>query len=168
MPPAHAPRRFPTLEVRSLAGVDLVLPRDLTAPRTLVVCAFQQWHQHLVDAWIRWAVDDAGVAPTPLGLSATAPSVVVEVPVLGRRYRAARRFIDGGMARGIGVPEVLARTLTAYTDVPAFCRAAGIASTATIEVFVLRSDGDVLAHVTGPWSPAGGDVVTAALRDGDA
>lgn len=150
--------------MRSLAGDDLVLPRDLPAPLTLVVCAFRQWHQRLVDDWIAWAVDEVGVAPSPLGLDPAARSAVVEVPVLSRRYRPARRFIDGGMATGIGVPEVLARTLTAYADVAGFADAAGIASTRTIAAMVVRRpDGAVLAHASGPPSAAGKQAVAGAL-----
>lgn len=157
---------FPRLEVRSLAGEDLVLPHDLPAPLVLVICAFRQWHQRLVDEWITWAVDQAGVSPTPLGLDPGAASVVIEVPVLGRRYRPARGFIDGGMAAGIRVPEVLARTLTAYTDVSAFCRAAGIDSTSTVTAFVVRPDGAVLAQVTGPVADRACAVILAALSGG--
>jgi hypothetical protein len=155
---------FPDLAVRSLAGDELVLPRDLPAPLTLIICAFQQWHQRLVDEWITWAVDQARVAPSPLGLDPAACCAVVEVPVLARRYRPARGFIDGGMAASIRVPEVLARTLTAYTDVSAFCRAAGIGSTATVSAFVVRPDGTVLAQVAGPATETNRTVVAAALR----
>lgn len=154
--------RFPVLPVRSLAGDELILPRDLPAPRTLVVCAFRQWQQRLVDEWIDWAVA-AGVAPSPLGLDRTAPTAVVEVPVLGRRYRPARSFIDGGMAAGIRVPTVLARTLTAYTDVAAFCRAAGIESRATVTAMVVRRDATILASAAGPPDSATVSDVAAAL-----
>lgn len=147
--PGGEPRRFPDLAVRSLAGEEWLLPRDLRAPLTLVVCAFRQWQQGLVDEWITWAVDVAGVAASPLGLDPAARAVVVEVPVIGRRYRPARRVIDGGMAASIRVPQVLARTLTAYTDVAAFCRAAGITTTDTVHPMVVRRDGTVLAHVVG-------------------
>lgn len=157
----HPP--FPLLPVRSLAGAELLLPRDLPTPLTLVLCAFYQRQQGLVDGWIGWAVEDAGVAPSLLGLDPAAPSVVIEVPVLGRRYRPARRFIDGGMASGIGVPEVLARTFTAYTDVSAFCRSAGIATTDTVSALVVRPDGAVLAHVVGPPAEESCAVVVAAL-----
>lgn len=159
--------RFPDLEVRSLAGEELLLPRDLPAPLTLVVCAFRQWQQGLVDEWIAWAVDVAGVAPSPLGLDPGARAVVVEVPVLGRRYRPARRVIDGGMAASIRVPAVLARTLTAYTDVAAFCRAAGITSTETVHPMVVRRDGAVLAHVAGSPDEHRRAVVRAALPAAD-
>lgn len=154
---------FPVLAVRSLAGDELELPRELPTPLTLVVCAFHQRHQAQVDDWISWAVAEAGVAPSLLGLDPAAPSLVIEVPVLGRRYRAARRLIDGGMATGIGVPEVLARTFTAYTDVSAFCRAAGIESADDVSAFVVRPDGEVLAHVVGPPSVEGCVLAAAAL-----
>ena len=157
---------FPDLVVRSLAGHDLVLPRDLMAPRALVICAFRQWHQQLVDDWITWAVTEAGAAPSPLDLDRAASAVVLEVPVLSRRFRPARGFIDGGMASSIGVPAVLARTLTAYTDVSGFCRAARIATTATVTAFVVTPDGVVLAKVTGPADLTRRSVVAAALASG--
>jgi hypothetical protein len=160
---ATSPPRFPDLAVRSLAGDELLLPRDLTASLTLVLLAFRQWQQGLVDEWIAWAVDDAAVAPTPLGLDPGARAVVVEVPVIGRRYRPARRVIDGGMAASIRVPAVLARTLTAYTDVSAFCRAAGISSTETVHALVVRRDGVVLAHAAGTPDDANRATVLAAL-----
>lgn len=154
--------RFPELPVRSLAGDDVVLPRDLPAPLTLVVCAFLQGQQRLVDEWIEWAVD-AGVAPSPLGLDPNATSTVIELPLLGRRYRPARGFIDGAMAAGIRVPVVLARTFTAYTDVAAFCRATGIDTQATVTAMVVRRDGMMLARVAGPPDAAGGHAIAGAL-----
>ena len=154
--------RFPELPVRSLAGDEAVLPRDLPTQLTLVVCAFRQWQQRLVDEWIEWAVE-AGVAPSPLGLDPNATSTVIELPVLGRRYRPARGFIDGGMAAGIRVPVVLARTFTAYTDVAAFCRATGIETQTTVTAMVVRRDGAILARVAGPPDPAGKHVIAGAL-----
>jgi hypothetical protein len=37
-----------------------------------------------------------------------------------------RRFIDGGMTAAISDPDVLARTITVYTDVAAFQRSLAI------------------------------------------
>jgi hypothetical protein len=154
--------RFPELAVRSLAGDAVVLPHDLPTQLTLVVCAFRQWQQRLVDQWIEWAVD-AGVSPSPLGLDRNATSTVIELPVLGRRYRPARGFIDGGMAAGIRVPAVLARTFTAYTDVAAFCRAAGIDTQATVTAMVVHRDGTIFARVAGPPDAAGIQAIAGAL-----
>lgn len=47
----------------------------------------------------------------PLAVKRTIPAAVVEVPALSNRWRPVRRFIDGGMTRGIGDPGVLARTI---------------------------------------------------------
>lgn len=157
---------FPPLEVRSLSGVSWVIPRDLPVPRALVICAFKQWHQALVDEWIGWATTKVGVAPSPLSLPPGAETLVIEVPVLGRRYRPVRGFIDGGMTAGIRVPEILARTFTAYTDVAAFCHAAGIESTDTVAVFVVRPDGAVLARVSGRPDVGGEQALAAALAGG--
>lgn len=158
---------FPALEVRSLSGTHWTLPDDLPVPRTLVVCAFKQWHQRLVDEWIEWAVREAGVSPTPRGLAPGAETLVIEVPMISRRYRPARGFIDGGMTAGIRVPDVLARTFTAYTDVGAFRAAAGITTTETVTAFVVQRDGAVLARITGPVEEARCAEVARALAAGD-
>ena len=83
---------------------------------------------------------------------------VVEIPVLSTRWRPARRFIDGGMTSGIGDPEVLARTITVYTDVGAFQRALGIPDSDEVEALVVTRAGTVLARgraepTEGAWTP---------------
>jgi len=84
----------------------MALPADFPADRTLAVVAFQQRQQSCVDRWIDRAVA-AGVPPTTRGATGPIPAAVVEVPVLSTRWRPVRRFIDGGMTRGIGDPDVL-------------------------------------------------------------
>ena len=69
--------RFPTVTGRSLLGVELVLPREFPAERTLAVVAFRQWHQARVDRWIARAVAN-GVPPTPRGHTGAMPVAVVE------------------------------------------------------------------------------------------
>lgn len=140
--------RFPPTDGRSLLGADLRLPEDLPAELTLVVVAFQQWHQAVVDRWIERAVA-AGLPATIRGASGRLPRAVVEVPVLSWRYRPVRRFIDGGMVAGIRDPDVLARTITAYTDVGSFQRALRIPSSDDVHAFVVGTDGVVLAHAAG-------------------
>lgn len=156
--------RFPASTGRSLLGAELRLPRDLPADRTLVVVAFQQWHQGRVDRWIDRAVA-AGVPPTVRGAEGRLPRAVVELPVLSWRWRPVRRFIDGGMTAGIGDPDVLARTITVYTDVAAFQRALGIPSSDDVHALVVEPDGVVLAHATGE-PEAGWDAVAGALALG--
>ena len=57
--------------------------------------------------------------------------------------------IDGGMTAGIGNPDILARTITLYTDVGAFQRALGIPSSEEVHVFVVEPSGAILARASG-------------------
>lgn len=138
------------------------LPSDLPADRTLVVVAFQRWHQSRVDLWIARAVA-AGVPATPRGQGQPIPVAVVEIPALSTRWRPARRFIDGGMTAGIGDPDVLARTITVYTDVSAFRRSLAIPSSEDVWAFVVTRDGSVLARGHGDPDDDAWDRVATAL-----
>lgn len=144
---------------RALNGTPIDLPSGLPGRRTVVVLAFRQRQQRDVDLWIDLAVE-LGVPPTPLGLERPLETAVIEVPVLGRRYRTARRLIDGGMATGIGDPAVLARTITVYTDVAAFRRACGVPTEEEVTVFLADRAGSVHWHRTG--LPARDDRVSLA------
>lgn len=155
--------RFPEVSGRTLQREDVHLPGDLPARRTLVVCAFEREHQGLVDRWIDWAVE-AGLAPaSPLGATGVLETAVIEVPVISRRWRPGRAFIDGGMAGNIRVPEVLARTITLYTDVDAFCAAAGIGDRTTVHPLVVTPAGEILARASGEPDDAGCAAIAAAL-----
>jgi hypothetical protein len=148
---------------RALDGTTYRLPQDLPAERTLVVLAFRQRQQACVDRWIEFA-EELGAAPTPLGASLPLPAAVVEIPVLGRRYRPARQLIDGGMARGIGDPRVLARTITVYTDPGGFRRRCGLRGGDEVRAMVVDRGGAVSFHATGEPRPEHREDLAAALR----
>ncbi len=147
---------------RALDGTTYQLPRDLPAERTLVVLAFRQPQQACVDRWIALATT-VGAAPTPLGASLPLPAAVIEVPVLGRRYLPARRLIDGGMASGIGDPEVLARTVTVYTDPERYRRRCGLGAGDEVRAMVVDREGTVSFHATGEPGPEHRAELAAAL-----
>jgi hypothetical protein len=155
--------RFPRVTGRSLLGAELALPRDLPAERTLVVVAFRQWHQAQVDRWIARAVAD-GVPATPRGLTGLVPAAVVELPVLSTAWRPARRFIDGGMTAGIGDPDILARTITIYTDVGRFQRSLAIPGGEEVHALVVARDGSILARGAGEPVDHEWSGILAALR----
>jgi hypothetical protein len=158
----QASARFPVVKGRSLLGVDVTLPLDFPAERTLAVVAFQQQHQVIVDRWIARAVA-AGVPATTRGAADVLPVAVVELPVLSTRWQLARRFIDGGMAAGIGDPDVLARTITLYTDLAAFRRPLAIADGRDVHALVVTRDGTILARAHGDPDDASWAVIAAAL-----
>jgi hypothetical protein len=153
VPGTTAAAAFPQVRGRSLLGAELELPRDLPAELTIVVIAFQQWHQARVDRWIARAVA-AGVPATPRLAAGRLPVAVVELPVLSAAWRPVRRFIDGGMTAGIGDPDILARTITVYTNVGAFRDALGIPDSSDVHAMVVRPDGTILARAAG--EPEGG------------
>ncbi len=95
---------------------------------------------------LRWSAVAAGVPATTRGQTAPAPVAVVELPVLSTRWRPVRQIIDGGMISGIGNPDVLARTITVYTDVGAFQRSLAIPSSDEVHALVVSHDGTVLAR----------------------
>ena len=138
---------FPPVTGRDLRGTELSLPAQFPARLTVAILAFQQSHQGQVDAWIA-RLGEAGVPTTPLGQEGL-DRVVLELPVLSGRYQIVRRFIDGGMAASIKVPEVLARTITVYGSVDGVCRPLGIDTRDTVSVRVVRRDGSVAWGTTG-------------------
>ena len=145
---ANSPAIFPAVAGRTLLGANVALPADFPADRTLTVLAFQRGQQSRVDRWIERAVA-AGVPPTTRGATGSIPVAVVEVPVLSTQWRPVRRFIDGGMTAGIGDPDVLARTITVYTDVVAFQQSLAIPGSNDVAALVVDRDGTILARGCG-------------------
>jgi hypothetical protein len=156
---------FPALEGRSLLGEPIALPGGLPAERTLVLVAFQRWQQPIVDGWIARAVA-AGVPLTPRGAPTPMPVAVVEIPVLSLGWKPARRFIENGMVASSRDPDVLARTIPVYTDVTAFRRALGIATTEEVHALVVDRRGAVLARAQGEPDAATLAAVAAGLWGG--
>ncbi len=127
-----------------------------------MIVAFQRWHQTRVDRWIVRAVA-AGIPPTTRGMTDPMPVAVVEMPVLATMWRPVRRFIDGGMTSGIGDPDVLARTITVYTDVAAFQRALAIPGSDDVHALVVTRDGTVLARGLGDPNDVAWDAIASVL-----
>ena len=157
--------RLATVSGRALDGTPRELPAELPAILTLVIVAFRQRQQRDVDRWIDLAVD-LGMAGTPLGAHEPLEQAVIEVPVLGRRYLGARRLIDGGMATSIADPEVLARTITVYTDPGRFRRRCGITTAEQVTALLTARDGTVRWSATGPPGSDARGSLAAALEAG--
>lgn len=136
---------FPALKVRDLEGKDYVIPDELPGGPHVIILAFQQWHQALVNQWV----------PGLQALSRRHPGTEVwEVPSLSKGYRLFRQGIDGGMRAGIPDPDTRRHTLTAYTDLGHLARDLGIDSMETIHVFLVDCSGDILWRAVGePTDP---------------
>ena len=134
---------FPTIEARSLEGITVQLPHGFIGERNVVIIAFQRQHQTLVDSWVPW-LEEQAIADPALRF--------YELPVIGRIWAPARRFIDGGMAASIRVPEILRRTLTIYGDINRITQPLHITDRSTITVLVVDSAGTVHWKTTGGYS----------------
>ena len=154
--------RLASAEGRALDGTEYRLPAGLPAERTLVVLAFWQRQQADVDRWIDLAVS-LGVPGSPLAAPEPRATAVIEVPVLGRRYLPARRFIDGGMATAIRDPAVLARTITVYTAPAAYRRRCGIPTADQVTAMLVDREGNAAFQALGPPTAGHLDELTTAL-----
>lgn len=142
--------QFPQLRGRSLAGVDLRLPGDLPGDTHVLLLAFQQRQQGDIDGWIS-------------ALQAEDVAGIYELPLLGAKWQPFRPVIDGGMAAGIRVPEVLARTITVYGQIGAVERALQLPS--RDRVYAVVESGGQVAHVAqGTVNDEGLSAVLAAVR----
>ena len=146
--------QFPALQVRDLEGVDYVIPDELPGGPHVIILAFQQWHQLVVNKW----------KPPLKNIAERHPGTEVwEVPSISRGYRLFRSSIDGGMRAGIPDPDVRRHTLTAYTDLGQLANALGIDSLDTVQVFVVDCDGTVRWHGEGEPSAQSLEALEAAL-----
>lgn len=145
---------FPRVEGTNLEGRRFSLPGDFEAEYNVVFVAFRREQQADVDSWLPF------LRAQQLGSRGVR---VYEVPTLNRSYRWMRRFIDGGMARGI--PELTTRetTITLYIDKAPFKRALMIEREDAIRVLLVARDGRILWHSDGAFTPEAGAALVRAL-----
>lgn len=157
---------FPDIDGRSLAGAELAIPSGLAGRTNILLLAFQQRHQRDIDAWID-ALGERGIDTSPphdakgRPTGERVPVVLYEIPLLGAKWQPFRGFIDGGMASGIGIPAVLARTVTAYGQIGPVERSLHLPSRGQVYAVVVR-DHRVLALEPG-WPGNVDAVMDAAL-----
>ena len=139
---------------RALDGRAYDLPADLAKPYSILVVAFRREQQTLVDGWLPWLMRLE---------QRRADVAAYEVPVLSSIYSPARRFIDGGMARGVSDPAARARTITIYTDVAEVVESLGLSGTDTIGVLVLKRGGLIVARQLGGFDQQKAQRLATAL-----
>jgi hypothetical protein len=148
--------QFPALKVRDLEGVDHVIPHGLSGGPHVIIVAFQQWHQMLVDRWV----------PGLHELAQRHPGMEVwEVPSISKGYRVFRGGIDGGMRAGIPDPDTRRHTLTIYTDIHEMARELEIESLDTIHTFLVDCTGTVLWRAAGEPTETSFDEIEARIPD---
>jgi hypothetical protein len=148
-------RYFPRVEGTNLEGRKFTLPADFEAKYNVVVIAFRREQQADVDGWL----------PFLKQLNVTKRDIrVYELPTLRRSYRPVRRFIDGGMARGIPERATREATITLYIDKTPFKRALAIATEDQIITLLVARDGRVLWHADGRFDASAASGLESLLE----
>ena len=133
--------KFPQILAENLNKEEVLVPDQLQGDPKLVVIAFQQWHQGLVNSWV----------PFLESLMVKHPSFdYYELPTIRSMNFIYRRFIDGGMRAGIPSRDTRGRTITLYIDKDPFKEALDIVTEETIYLFLLDSSGETV------WRGEGG------------
>jgi hypothetical protein len=135
---------FPPVNGRNLDRQKLNFPSDFAGELNVVLLAFKQWHQKLVDTWL----------PTAEALEAEIPGLVYyELPTIRALNRLSQVFVNEGMRAGIANPKARQRTITLYLDIEPFIAKLGLPSEQNdIFVLLVASDGRVLWWCQGEYT----------------
>jgi hypothetical protein len=148
-------RYFPRVEGSNLEGRRFLLPADFEAEFNVVIVAFRRKQQADVDSWLSFLAEqkvrERGVR-------------VYELPTLNRSYTIMRRFIDGGMARGIPEKATRAATITLYVEKSRFKKTLAISTEDRIVTMVVARDGRVHWTADGRFTAAFGAELVSALE----
>ena len=121
---------FPTIQGRHLNKVNNSVPEDFVDKDLIVIVAFQQWHQPLVDESIS-LLENNGFGDT---------HNIIEVPTVQKSSKLFEVYLDGIMRAGIRDDRIRDRTITAYVDLDQFLNNLDIPSNETIYWFLIEKD----------------------------
>jgi hypothetical protein len=144
--------RFPEIEGETISGRVLKLPSGLSAPRTVVLAAYDEDQQKDIDQWV------AGMEMKARNLP------FLELPVLGKQNPFIQNLILTGMRRS--KPDKADRERSVATFLPGedFRRQLGLGGGGkNIHVLVVERSGAVKLRVEGAFTPEKGAQVQAAL-----
>lgn len=145
--------QFPTITAENLNKVEMTLPQDFGARRSIVMIAYTQKQQDDVNTWL----------PFLNQMAKKSGVKYYETPVISSGYKLMSGFIDNGMRSGITSKSTRAKTITLYTNVSKFNRAVGVSGKGSIHAVVLDRNGKVLAQVSGAYSKDKAKKISAAL-----
>jgi len=129
--------QFPSIQGNNLNKIKKTVPDDFVDKNLIVIVAFQQWHQPLVDESIS-LLENNGLGET---------HNIIEVPTVQKTTKLAEIYLDGIMRAGIRDDRIRNRTITAYLDKNEFLEILDIPSDETIHWFLIEKNSkDILAR----------------------
>jgi hypothetical protein len=156
IPAPGAGPQFPSVQGENLEGRVFQLPAGLESPYAVVMIAFLQEQQRVVDTWL--AVADSLLAPFPGLRYYEFPSITHTMPAFSRAW------LNNGMRAGIPDPRARARTITLYVEKAAFRQALGIPDEQSVHILLTDRAGRIYWRSTGRYTQEQGASLAEALR----
>ena len=125
---------FPAIEGNNLNKQKKIVPDDFVDKNLIVIVAFQQWHQPLVDESIL-LLENNGLGET---------HNIIEVPTIQKTSKLAEIYLDGVMRAGIREDRIRNRTITAYIDKEQFKVDLEIPDEDTIYWFLVQKNTNII------------------------
>lgn len=132
--------QFPSVNGNDLLRNKVSLPEDLNSKFNVLIIAFQQWHQGLVNSWVPFLNHMVEQYPD---------FDYYELPTIRKMNWLSRSIIDNGMRAGIPSHDTRRRTITLYIDKEPFKKKLEIPDESDIHLFLMTNEGDIL------WTDSG-------------
>lgn len=134
---------FPVVSGFNLNRQELEFPRDFLGDLNLVIIAFQQPQQSVVNTWLPFAQE----------LEQKIPGFIYyELPTIYEMPAFSRTFINEGMRAGIPDQTARERTITLYLDKETFKSALDISNEDEIYIFLVDQDGSIFWRSSGEFT----------------
>ena len=120
--------QFPSIQGNNLNKEKKVVPDDFVDKDLIIIVAFQQWHQGLVDQSINLLENNE------MDLTHN----IIEVPTIRKTNKLNEIYLDGVMRAGIRDDRIRNRTITAYLNKEEFKEDLDIPNEETIYWFLIE------------------------------
>jgi hypothetical protein len=146
---------FPEVSGYNLDRKEFEFPRDFAGKHNLVIIAFQQNHQALVNTWLPFAQQ----------LEEDIPGFVYyELPTIKEMSALSRTFINEGMRAGIPDQTARERTITLYLNKEEFKTTLNIPNENDIYLLLVEVDGSIVWRTKGSYSQEKADQLSELLE----
>jgi hypothetical protein len=125
---------FPSIQGNNLNKQSKTVPDDFVDKDLIVIVAFQQWHQAIVDETIE-SLEENGIGGT---------HNIIEVPTIQKTSKLSEIYLDGIMRAGIRDDRIRNRTITAYINKEEFKNVLGIPDEQTIYWYLIKKGTSVI------------------------
>jgi|TARA_B110000858_G_C17579474_1_gene370575 hypothetical protein len=125
---------FPSIQGNNLNKKSRTVPDDFIDKDLIVIVAFQQWHQAIVDETIE-SLEENGIGDT---------HNIIEVPTIQKSSKLSEIYLDGIMRAGIRDDRIRNRTITAYINKEEFKNVLGIPDEQTIYWYLIKKGTSVI------------------------